>query len=120
MLYERALAAGAAAGQNAAPVPMVIGQVHPVTGDLLPGRPIHIAPDGPCGFAWVAIRPANGGFAKWLRANGQARRGRYGKGIEWPVRQFGQSFVRKEAAARAMAAVLEEAGIQAYADCMMD
>lgn len=76
---------------------------------------------GPCGFAWVDVKPANSGFAKWLVANGHARKGAYGGVTIWIGKFLStQCIDTKEKFAYAMASVLFAAGIRASADSRMD
>ena len=110
-VYNKAVAAGRAAGEAIVPVPMTVqGQ----------GQSWFVADGNVCGFAWVAIRPANSSFAKWLKKNKLAKPA-YGGGLQIWISAFNQSMARKEACARAMAEVFEtELGITAYADSRMD
>ena len=76
-------------------------------------------PDGPCGFAWVTIRPANsvaGKFAAKLPGWKLA----YGGGMQFWVGDYNQSMVRKEAFAHAFAATLVAHGIVASSGSRMD
>ncbi len=113
-LYEKAKAAGMAAGVAAIPVPMA------VSGGV-PGEPakLWVEPEGACGFAWVKIRPGNSPFANWLKKNDIASKA-YGGWVDIWIGDFNQSIARKEACARAMAKVLSEGGINAYADSRLD
>lgn len=74
--------------------------------------------DGVCGFAWVKF-PGNTAFGRWAKAEGIARPG-YPTGLSIWVSQYNQSMQKKEAYARAFAAVLSEAGINAYAESRID
>ena len=65
-------------------------------------------PEGPCGSAWVTVRPGSSGFAHWLRKHGYARPAYHG-GVEIWISEFGQSYERKHACAKAMAEVLRGA-----------
>jgi hypothetical protein len=118
-LYARAHAAGMAAGEAARPTPMVVTEHRNPLDDSSPViRTYAPVMSGVCGFAWVTVRPATSSFARYLKARGH-RRG-YEGGIQIWVGEFGQSMERKEAYARAFAAVLREAGITAYAASRMD
>ena len=75
--------------------------------------------DGVCGFAWVVVRPAGSSFGRWLRKE-RGHSLAYGGGVSIWVGSFGQSYERKYAYARAFAGVLEEAGIEAYAQSRLD
>ena len=77
-------------------------------------------PDGVCGFAWVAVRPRNSAFAKWLVANDKGRSSEYDRAILVWVREFGQSLERKSRYAGAFANVLSAEGIKARAGSRID
>jgi hypothetical protein len=110
-LADRAREAGLQAGIEASPVPM-----HVI--DELRGQ-LWRVDDGACGFAWVKVKPANSSFAIWAKARGLMSPA-YGGGVDYWVTEFGQSVARKEAFANAYAAVLREAGINAYAGSRLD
>lgn len=114
-VYAKAVAAGMAAGQGAAPTPMV------VTGGVPGETPKSwYVSEGACGFAWVNVRPGTSSFAKWLRKSGHARPA-YEGGMQIWVSHFNQSMARKEAYAEAMATVFRtELGVNAYAGSRMD
>ena len=114
-LYEKAMSAGAVAGFAVLPEPMVLQNA-----DILGNKygPIEVVNEGCCGFAWVIIK-GNSGFAKWAKANGFAKPA-YGGGLRFWIGGYGQSLERKLAHADAMALLLNEAGIEAYADSRMD
>ena len=109
-IVERAHLAGMNAGNGATPSPWMVHDVHRT----------YLLTDGACGFAWVNVRPGGSSFARWLIANGKARRDSYLGGVTVWVPYFGQSLARKEAYAVAYAHVLQEAGIQARADSRLD
>lgn len=75
-----------------------------------------------CGFAWLNIKPANSGFAKWLVAtgNGWKEVQLSGGGVNVFVHDFGQCLVQKEAYAQAFAAVLGNAGINVCPNSRVD
>ena len=114
-LAGKAHAAGMAAGLAAQCVPMGVGQ------RLADGtvRLVDVVPDGPCGFAWITIRPGNSSFAIWAKRNRIADRA-YGGGVSIWVGEFGQSMTRKEAYASAYAETLRAAGVKAYSGSRMD
>ena len=118
-IFGDALDAGMKAGAAAVPPEMVVYEANPITGERIPGRPTYRVPEGPCGFAWINVRPATTGFARWLKKNGLARKAYHG-GIDINVREYGQSLVRKEAYAKAFAKVLRDYGIKAYEGSRMD
>ena len=118
-LYQRADEAGTAAAKAAGVVPMVVQQHARVMDDASPVVKQWFVEGGVCGFAWVQVKPANCGFAKWLVESGHARKG-HEPGVCLWVHQFGQSLQRKEAYAHAFARVLCEAGVKCYSQSRMD
>lgn len=120
-LYAKADAAGRAAAEAAVPAPMIVGTAKSLFDDTIDTtQPTYYVSEGVCGFAWVNI-PGNTGFARWAKSAGVARPDSYYKGVTFWVSGFGQSMTRKEAYARAFAAVLTENGIaRAYAMSRMD
>jgi len=118
-LYDRAFAAGVEAARSVVPQPMTVTQ------HANPFNPYSevvfrdVVSDGPCGFAWVVVRPGNSSFARWLRSQRLARPG-YNGGVHIWISDYNQSMQRKEAHACAMARVLRDSGINAYADSRMD
>ena len=119
-LFEKAVAAGMAAGTGAKVAPMIVGSPSTVFGnDIDYSKKTYYVPDGPCGFAWVTIRPGNSKFANWIKKNGHGGPA-YGGGVSVRVHEFGQSVARKAAYAGAFARVLRDAGINAYSDSRMD
>jgi hypothetical protein len=113
-IWAEAWTAGVMAGIACRPEPMVVGQYN---GDKL--TIIDVVNEGPCGFAWIKIRPGNGKMARWLKAQDKGHKG-YTGGWDVSVHDFGQSLERKVAAARAMADVLCKHGIDATSDSRMD
>ena len=109
---EMAHRAGLAAGNSVIPTPMVV--VNSTTEQI-----VDIVDDGLCGFAWVTIRPARGAFVNYLKAKDWGSRG-YSGGWEIWVSNFNQSMTRKEAYAKAFAAVLQNYGINATAGSRLD
>jgi hypothetical protein len=112
-------------------VPMIVGEaVDLFSSKMRTDRPQYFVADGPCGFAWIAIRPATSSFAKWLLAQGKTNRNggeilfpdrlAYKGGVHIWVSGFSQSIQKKEAYAAAFAGVLNAAGITAYSDSRMD
>ena len=109
-LLEKADQAGQEAVKAATVTPIVVE-------DSLSGQSWFVA-DGLCGFAWVRF-PGNTAFGRFCKAEGIARPG-YPTGLNIWVKQFGQSVAKKEAYAQAFAAVLREAGVQAFAESRLD
>lgn len=118
-LYLKAYEAGAAAAAASVPTPMVVSEHANPLNDASPVKRSWFVSDGVCGFAWVKVRPGNSSFANWLKKNGKGRPD-YPSGVAINISAYNQSMERKEAHARAMAKVLSEAGITAYADSRMD
>ena len=119
-LYDKARKAGLAAANACVPTPMVVGQAKGLfSNEIVPGTE-EVVMDGPCGFAWINVKPGNSKFANWLKKNELARRDSYYGGVTIWVREFRQSMQLKEAYAYAFAKVLREAGIKAYASSRMD
>lgn len=118
-LYDKAHAAGMAAGESNTPTPMVVAQHANPLDDKSPVEKAYFVSEGACGFAWITVHPGNCSFAVWLRKQGLARKAYHG-GMEIWVHQFNQSISRKEAYADAFAKVLTEAGIKAYSGSRLD
>jgi len=72
----------------------------------------YIVPDGPCGFAYVNIKPANSNVAKAMIEILGARKSDYYGGVLLSVHEFNQSVTRKGAYARAFAKVLLKSGVK--------
>lgn len=128
-LLRSAHLAGMAAGRAASPPTMIVRRHANPLDDNSPVLESYAIPDGPCGFAWVTIKPANSRLAKAMEryfaggknGGGNARRDSYEGGMMLWVWEFNQSMVRKEAYARAFANVLREAGAErVYAGSRID
>jgi hypothetical protein len=112
------------AGLNTTPTPMGVVRVD------LDGTPLEVPSvimEGPCGFAWVTIRPARGAVVTWLKTRGVGHNGYYGgytistNEIERDEKcNFGQSYERKMNAAKAFAETLQAWGINAVAEGRLD
>lgn len=109
-IYDEARAAGINALNACVPDVMVLR-------DNVSGRTWTV-PDGVCGFAWIQIK-GNTSFGRWAKKSGLTSPA-YPNGLMFWVSYGGQSMERKEAYARAFAAVLRENNIEAYADSRMD
>lgn len=119
--YDKAVAAGRAAGEACSPRPMIVTQHVNALDDGSPAAKQWYAAEGACGFAWVKVFPGNCSFAKWLIKQGIAKGRAYAGGVDIWVSAFGQSIERKQACASAMAKVLvAELGVKAYADSRLD
>ena len=120
-VYAEAHAAGMAAGNGCTPTPMVVGTpTTPLGNDIDYSKETYYVADGPCGFAWINIKPARGKFVKYLKDNNIGRKDSYYGGYTIWVSGFGQSLDRKSAYARAFVKVLNENGLKAYAMSRMD
>lgn len=90
---------------------------------------------GPCGFAWVNMKPATSSFARWLSLKRKnetlSDKGRsriygyvddYYGGVTWwdPGQWGGQSLCIKEEGAEAFARVLRKHGFKATAHTRLD
>lgn len=118
-LYDKGVAAGLAAMAACNPTPMVVQRHASPLDDSSPVVQEWFVPQGPCGFAWVTIFPANSSFAIWLKKNTGAGKAYHG-GMQIWVEGGGQSVQLKMAYAHAMAKVFQEAGIKAYAGDRLD
>ena len=120
-IYEKAHAAGMAAGNGCTPTPMVVGQpTTPLGNDIDYSKETYYVADGVCGFAWINIKTARGKFVKYLKDNNIGRKDSYYGGYTIWVSGFGQSLDRKSAYARAFVKVLNDNGLKAYAMSRMD
>lgn len=87
-----------------------------------------------CGYAWIRIRPATGGFARWLVRTSRARRDSHEGGVAFMSRslvgpkrmpeldpaEVEQSAVRHFAYAQAFSEVLAGSGVPAFAEARLD
>lgn len=120
-LYDKAHTAGMKALHSAVPTPMVVGEeTFPFSGEIDLTKRLYHLPEGPCGFAWINIKPGNSRFARFLKENELARPDSYYGGVTVWVRYGDQSIELKEAYAGAFAKVLQEAGVRAYAQSRLD
>jgi hypothetical protein len=131
-LLARAGDAGEKAFRDAVPTPMVVYTPKDMMASLTggddggpdPTQPIYGVAEGVCGTAWVNIKPGGSRFARWLIKEGYGRTDSYRGGVNLSLYRVcgdrtSQSLTRWEAAAHAVAEVLREAGITAYADSWM-
>ena len=120
-LYEQAHKAGLLAGAHAKPIPMVVGTPTTLFGnDLDYTKKTYYVADGVCGFAWVAVKPRNSAFGKWLVANNKGWSSEYDRAIQIWVQEFGQSLERKAKYAAAFADVIAAAGIKCESHSRID
>lgn len=125
-IYREALKAGEDAAAAKVPQPMLVGTpTEPLFGtEIDPTKPVYFVRGGVCGFAWVVVKPATGGFVRYLKEKGIGYKNYYG-GWAVPANprvapDLQQSMEIKEAFARAFAKVLKDYGITAYAESRMD
>lgn len=131
-LLDRAGAAGDAAFKAAIPTPMIVYTPANMMGSLMggddggadPNEPVYQVNEGVCGTAWVNVKPGGSRFARWLIKEGRGRTDSYRGGVSLSLYtvcgdRMSQSLTRWEAAAQAVAEVLREAGIKAYAESWM-
>jgi len=118
-LWQKAKTAGLEAGYNASVTPMVVAQHVDPFDDTSEIKAAWLVPEGPCGFAWITVRPGTTAFARWLKKHAHGHKGYYG-GVEVFIDEHGQSIERKEAHAHALADVLRKAGINATVGSRLD
>lgn len=131
-LLARAGEAGEAAFRAAIPEPMVVYTPKDTMSSLMggddggpdPSQPVYNVSEGVCGTAWVNIKPGGSRFARWLVKEGYGRSDSYRGGVSLSLfrvcgDRMSQSLTRWEAAARAVAEVLREAGINAHPESWM-
>ena len=77
-IYTEAHALGIKAGNECSPTPMVVGTPStPLGDDIDYSKDTYYVSDGVCGFAWVNIKPARGGFVKYLQEQDIGRKASY-------------------------------------------
>lgn len=126
-LYVRACEAADKAAAACVPQPMIVGSARsPLFDDRIDeSKPMYYVSEGVCGFAWIKIRPASGPFVNMLKKRDVGYKA-YNGGYEVSSWEFAgslrgsQSMARAEAACRAAAAVLSEAGVECYVQSRMD
>ena len=118
-LYEEAQEAGIKAGNAINPTPMHLVEHDNPLDDNSPIKNCWTVSEGACGFAWVVVKPGTCSFAKWLKKNDIGHKHYYGGWAIW-VSDHGQSIMRKEAHAAAMAEVLRNYDINCYSESRLD
>jgi hypothetical protein len=110
-VVSQAQYAGMQAMQETIPVPMVVNG----------GGVRYHVPSGACGFAWVNVYGvrSNSKVGKALIAEGFSK-SEYHRCLQYWVHEGNQSVELKEAYAMAFAKVLQQHGINAYADSKLD
>lgn len=119
-IFEEAQTAGREAVAQLQVIPMAVQQAEGLFDQFDPSKPYEVVADGACGFAWVNVRPGTSKFAKWLKESGNARADSYYGGVTIWISSYNQSVQKKEAHAEAMAKVLRDNGIKAYAASRLD
>jgi hypothetical protein len=110
IMYEMAWKQGASAVATALkPDPMHVTD----------GRQVWTVDDGPCGFAWVVIKPATSSFARWLSKNKYADKHYHG-GLSIWIGDYNQSEYYKSVHAHAMAEYFRANGVEAYSGSRLD
>lgn len=117
-LWGKALAAARKAHAEAIPTPMTVFDAN-ADGTPKVGGDRYYVNEGACGFGYVTVNPGTSSFARWLVKNAGAYKHYYG-GVRVSTNFGSQSIARADAAACAMADVLREAGIKAYASSNLD
>jgi len=119
-LIRSAQAEGKAAGDAAQPREMIVQEHASPIDNSSPVTCEWRVPDGPCGYAWVNVKPGNSAFAKFLTRIGIARSDSYYGGVTIWISEHNQSLERKTAHAQALAKVLSDNGIRAHAYSRID
>lgn len=119
LIWNEAHKAGAEAADDCTPEPMVIQERENQWDDDSPVKKSYFVPQGVCGFAWIIVRPATCGFARWCRKNKGTSKAYYGGEQIW-ISAYGQSYEKKKAYAGAFAATLYDYDIKAYSAGRLD
>lgn len=118
-LYTAAATAAVQAANACTPTPMGLYDADPLTGARR--GPVQVVSEGPCGFAYVIIKPARGAFVKYLKDQKLGHKGYYGGyKVSMSHLSSSQSYERAVAAARAFAKVLQDNGVKCYTDSRLD
>lgn len=117
-IFNKAHKAGMEAANAVQVTPMIVVEHESPVDDNSPIKQAWKVESGVCGFAWVVIK-GNTKFGRWASKKGLAGKG-YPTGLNIWVRDFGQSYTRKNAYAQAFANVLQDNGITAYAQSRLD
>lgn len=121
LVYEAAWEEGMEVGRTVKCEPMrVVQRVNPLDDSSPIVREYPEVPDGPCGFAWVNIKPATSRFVRWLKKRDIGHRDTYYGGWTIWISEHGQSITRKSAHASALARALQAASVNAYSYSRMD
>lgn len=118
-IWQEAMRRGREAAEACKVTPMVVEQHANVLDDSSPVTERWVCDSGVCGFAWVVIKPGTCSFARWLRKAGHAHKRDPGGVLIW-ISEYGQSYERKLAHARAMADHFREQGYNSFAQGRLD
>ena len=119
-IFDGAWKAGEEAVAKLSIAPMVVSQHANPLDDNSAVVNAWVVPDGPCGFAWINVKPGTSAFAKWLKENDLASKDSYYGGVCIWIDIYNQSILKKEAHAYAMANYFTKLGIKSYASSRMD
>ena len=107
--------------------PMIVGEAKSILSNEIDySKPTEYVADGPCGFAWVDIRPIHKGNTKLGKAERKVyesmgfSKDEYKKCYSLWIGLFNQSVQKKSTYAAAYAEVLRGNGIPAYSGSRMD
>lgn len=118
-LHRKAHAAGMAAGEATAVPVSIVGSAIGLSSVIDTSKKIYVDYAGPCGFAWVKVK-GNTSFGRAAKKAGLGTRSDYYGGILIRCREFDQSYLKKDAYVGAYAAVLAEAGVEAFPMSRLD
>lgn len=118
-VWQEAMRRGREAAEACNVTPMVVEQHANMLDDSSPVMERWVCDSGVCGFAWVVVKPGTCSFARWLRKEGHAHKRDTGGVLIW-ISEYGQSYERKLAHARAMADYFREQGHNSFAQGRLD
>jgi hypothetical protein len=121
-IYDACDVAGSANVECFTPTAMVVQQHENMMDDNSPVAKEWVVPDGPCGFAWINIKPATNAFCRWLKEEGIGRQDSYYGGCTIWVSNYNQSMQKKEQYANGFVKKLRELmpNLKAYSMSRMD
>ena len=121
-IYDACDVAGKANVEGFTPDTMIVQQHENMADDNSSVVKEYVVPDGPCGFAWVNIKPGNNAFCRWLKANDLGRTDSYYGGVTVWVSDYNQSMQKKEKYADGFVNKLKELmpNLKAYSMSRMD
>lgn len=119
-IHAEAHEAGVRAANQAKPVPMIVEQHSNQLDDSSPVVQRWVVEGGPCGFAWIVVRPGNCSFARWAKKNVPLTAKHYYGGMSIWCPLGTQSMAIKENYCRAYANILQFYGINAHMGSRLD